>query len=370
MRVLLIHQEAEYFAGAEKVLGYFLKGLVQTECEVTVAAVRQSRIPEILPAEIKACWLPENSRFSPRKFIDQCRVLARLAREQPFHVLHGWAARDWELTGCLGRLARRPTLGTLHDHPRAPFISPARQRLMRLAAALGLHRIACVSDAVKAACEQAHYNSKKLVVVHNGLPPRSENPRTKASESFQLGYLGQFSERKGLRGLFLLLDEFSRLTGRPWEMRLAGDAQEADGRRLVEELKANYAGKPWWPNIHWLGWVERPFDFLASLDLLICPSSEFDPFPTVLLEAGQAGVAVLGSRVGGVPEIVEDGVTGWLFEPAAWAEAARKLQSLSHSPTEVAEAGRRAKKRVEREFAMKRMVADYLKVYMDLSRTQ
>ena len=116
--------------------------------------------------------------------------------------------------------------------------------------------------------------------------------------------------------------------------------------------------------------MERPFDFLASLDLLICPSSEFDPYPTVLLEAGQAGVAVLGSRVGGVPEIVEDGVTGWLFEPAAWAEAARKLQSLSHSPTEVAEAGRRAKKRVEREFAMKRMVADYLKVYMDLSRTQ
>jgi glycosyltransferase involved in cell wall biosynthesis len=102
---------------------------------------------------------------------------------------------------------------------------------------------------------------------------------------------------------------------------------------------------------------------------LICPSSEFDPFPTVLLEAAQAGRAVLGASIGGVPEIVVDGETGWLFGAGAWEEAARILAGLMETPGRVALAGERAKKRVEREFAIEKMVAEYLETYASLAQT-
>ena len=184
---------------------------------------------------------------------------------------------------------------------------------------------------------------------------------------FRLGYLGLFSERKGLRTLFCMLDDLGRLTRAPWEIDLGGDAQDEEGRRLVEDLKATFSGRQWWKRVRWRGWVKRPDEFMASIDLLICPSSDFDPFPTVVLEAGQAGVPVLGPRVGGIPEMIEEGKTGWLFDWHDRREAARQLQHVIESPDLAEIAGRQAKKRVDGEFAMKRMVEDYLKLYTDLS---
>ncbi|MFO1499634.1 MAG: glycosyltransferase family 4 protein [Verrucomicrobiota bacterium] len=366
MRILLVHHESEYFAGAEKMLGYFLQGLAASACEVTVAAVRESRVPETIPAGMKICWLPENRRFSARKLGRQLGALADLTKKDPQDVIHGWAARDWELTSLAGRWLKRPTVGTLHDHPQAPFLSRGRQRLMSWCARLGLDRMVCVSKAVQDVCVASGYAERKLRVVHNGLPLLPGARAQPRAGVFRLGFLGLFSERKGLRGLFQIVDELAQRSRAPWELALAGDAQEAEGRRLVEELKAAYGQRTWWPQVHWLGWVKQPAAFLSSLDLMICPSSEFDPFPTVLLEAGQTGVPVLGARVGGVPEIIEDGVTGWLFERGAWSEGARRLQLVLESPELASAAGERAKKRVEREFAMKRMVDGYVRVYQEL----
>lgn len=367
MRVLLVHHEAEYFAGAERVLGYFLEGLCETDWKVTVAAVQDSRVREVIPAKANTCWVPRNSRFSVLNLLRQLGAVMSQSRTERFDVVHGWAARDWELTALAGWRMRRPAIGTLHDHPRASFISPMRQRLMSWSAARGLAQVVCVSDAVRRACVAVKYDPARLAVVHNGLPPCSA-PERRPNERFRLGFLGLFSERKGLRGLFEMVDELSKRSAIPWELALAGDAQEEEGRRLVGDLKAKYSTRSWWQQVRWHGWVKRPGEFLSSLDLLICPSSEFDPFPTVLLEAGRAGLPVLAARVGGVPEIVENQVTGWLFDQAAWDDAAARLQGILEQPSLARAAGVQAKKRVERDFAIRRMVQDYLNVYMDLSR--
>ncbi len=369
MHLLIIHHEAEYFAGAEKVLGYFLEGIKSTAHRVTIAAVRESRMAEIIPAGIQTCWLPSNARFSPGGFLKQIGTVRQLFREEPFDLVHGWAARDWELTAATARLCRRPAVGTLHDHPHAPFISKSRQRLMAGCAKVGLDKVACVSEAVRQACREAGYPPAKLEVTRNGLPPVPDSTRPSSSgpAMARLGYLGQFSERKGLRGLFEILDALARQTESPWELALAGDAQGAEGKKLVEQIRHDFTSKPWWPRVQWCGWIKRPADFLAGLDVLIVPSTEFDPFPTVLLEAGQAGIPVLASRVGGVPEIIVDGQTGWLFEARAWDAAARRLQAVLEQPDQARLAGVAAKKRVEQEFAIGRMVADYLTVYSGLA---
>jgi glycosyltransferase involved in cell wall biosynthesis len=366
MRVLIVHHEAEYFAGAEKVLGYFLDGLLASGQLVTMAAVRESRVTEVIPRGIEVCWVPSNARFSLLSFGRQVLALRHQYRVQPFEVVHGWAARDWELTALTATLIRRPAAGTLHDHPHARFLSKPRQRLMRASVA-GLRQIVCVSEAVRQACLAAGYPAGKLTVVRNGLPSVATERAVRRSGPFRLGFLGQFSERKGLRGLFEIVEQFARTTVSGWELLLGGDAQDADGRKLVEEIKAVYSGRPWWAQVRWCGWVKRPIDFLSGLDLLICPSSEFDPFPTVLLEAGQAGIPVLASRVGGVPEIIQDGGTGWLFEAQAWRQAAALLERLVTSSDWVGQTGQQAKKRVEREFAISKMTEEYRKVYMNLA---
>jgi glycosyltransferase involved in cell wall biosynthesis len=366
MRLLLIHAENRYFAGAEKMLGYYLAELAHHHLNVTVAAVAGSRVRELVPDTMRQIELVDNQRFSPLQLTRQMGQLAQAHRQARFDMVHGWAARDWELTALWGRLVRIPTLGTLHDHPQAPFHSSGRQRLMRWSARWGLSRVLAVSEAVRQACLAAGYPAGKLRVIHNGLPIASAGSRLRSSGPSRLGFLGAFSERKGLRGLFQMLDCLAAKTSVSWEVHLAGEPQDDAGADMVKALKDQYRAKPWWPQVHWHGWVEQPQEFLKSLDLLICPSAEFDPFPTILLEAGQTSLPVVATRVGGVPEIIREGETGWLFDPGDWAQGAGQIAALLPDPGRVFEAGQRAAQRLRAEFPIAKMVAQHLEVYSNL----
>jgi glycosyltransferase involved in cell wall biosynthesis len=366
MRVLIIHPESQYFAGAETMLGYFLTELVRTHCEVAVAAVRGSRVARLLPGETVPVWLEGCPGFSPAAVWRQAKALQAFHTEFPFDLVHGWAARDWELAALAGWRCQRPAIGTLHDHPEASFISGKRRRLMRWCAGYGLKRIICVSGAVRTACVDSGYPRSKLVVVRNGLLPVEDAATPRPSGPFRMGFLGTFSQRKGLPTLFQIADALSAGCGASWELHLGGGAADEAGERLLEDLRGAYATRPWWPRVRWLGWVKSPQDFLRTLDLLVVPSSEFDPFPTVLLEAGLCGLPVLASRVGGVPEIVADGQTGWLFEPDEVEPAAQILSRLMAGPEILKRAGQAARERVLREFSASKMVAEYRLLYSNL----
>src|SRR5581483_5766403 len=363
MRVLIIHPETQYFAGAETMLGYFLTELVRIDCQVAVAAVGGSRVAGLLPREAVPLWLEPCPAFSPLPIWRQAAALKKFHAEFPFDLVHGWAARDWELAALAGWRCRCSAIGTLHDHPEASFISGKRRRLMRWSAKYRLKRIICVSEAVRTACVDAGYPQFKLVVVRNGLPPVDFTVTPRAAGPFRMGFLGAFSERKGLRALFQIADALSADRGASWELHLAGDATEKTGKRLLEDLRRTYGARAWWPRVRWLGWVKSPQKFLRSLDLLVVPSSEFDPFPTVLLEAGQSGVPALASRVGGVPEIVADGQTGWLFEANKVEAAAQILSRLMAAPASLQKAGQAARERVLSEFSATKMVAEYRLLY-------
>lgn len=367
MRVLIIHNDALYFGGAEKMLAYYLDGLQATSCQPMLAVVRGSRVSDAIPPLVRRFWIPEKQQFSARKLFQQVRRILEARREFPFDLVHGWTARDWELTSIVAALARRPAIGTLHDHPRAKAISSHRQFLMRMCARHGLDKVVCVSQAVSMECARTDYPPKKLTVIRNGLPSFGEPSNRPPNPVSRLGFLGVFSERKGLHDLFLMLDELSRLSSTPWQAIVAGAAQDAAGEKLVASIRQRFSQKHWWPQVEWHGWVEKPVQFLKTLDLLIVPSSEFDPFPTVLLEAGGVGLPVLAAKVGGVEEIVLDTQTGWLFENGNWRQAAERLKLLLAEPNQLRIAGTEAFRRVGREFTIRKMVDNYFGVYSTLA---
>ena len=367
MRLLLIHPEPKHFAGAEAMLLYFLEGLLSAPGEVVVAVSKDGAFANRIPNGVEQIRINENAAFSIAELRRQLAELARHHRRKPFDIIHGWAARDWELAALLGQWVRRPTVGTLHDHPQARFISSKRRFLMRWSARCGLEKVVCVSEAVRLACLAASYPKNKLQVVHNGLP---DFPAVRAARSpavFRLGFLGAFSERKGLQLLFDIVSKLSNLTARPWELHLAGEAQEDVGRNLVEQIRERFSRVAWWPRVHWHGWIKEPRRFLGTLDLLVVPSREFDPFPTVLLEAAQMGVPVLAANVGGVAEIVAEGETGLLFDPGDAPSAADRLARLMAQSEMLDQMSERAIRKAHQEFGVGKMVAEYRKVYSTLS---
>ena len=86
------------------------------------------------------------------------------------------------------------------------------------------------------------------------------------------------------------------------------------------------------------------------------------------LEAGQAGVPAVASRVGGVEEIVCDGRTWWLFESGNRAHAARILAGLAANSSAINTAGMEASQRIAGQFALSKMVAKYQELYSSVRR--
>ncbi|MEO7647743.1 MAG: glycosyltransferase family 4 protein [Gemmatimonadaceae bacterium] len=366
MRVLIVHHEARYYGGAEILLGHFLLALRESGSEITVALARESHVASAVPTGVEVVWLPENERFSPGNFSAQLRALARICRSREFDVVHGWAARDWELAAVVGAWARHSTIGTLHDHPRATYISPKRQRLMRLVANRGLDRVVCTSNAVHAACIHAGYRVGKLAVIHNGIPIPREVKRPDRVGLIRFGFLGVFSEGKGLSGLFEMADLVDALHPGAWELRMGGAAQNQAAERLIASIRAQHSAASWWPRVRWCGWIEDQMAFLREVDVLVCPFTEFEAFGLVLCEAAAAGLPVVATNIGAIPEIVEHERTGWLFQPGDWHDGARILGNLIRHPEKRTGAGEKARQRVEQKFTIAEMVSGYVNLYSEL----
>lgn len=127
-----------------------------------------------------------------------------------------------------------------------------------------------------------------------GRKPAAEGP-------LRLGYFGRLIPDKGAH---LLLEAVKKLVRNDWTLDIAGTGDEA----YVAALKAQAP-----PNVRFLGWT-RADDFFAAIDIMVLPSIWPDPQPRVTFEAFMHGVPVIGARAGGIPEEIDEGATGWLFD--------------------------------------------------------
>ena len=114
--------------------------------------------------------------------------------------------------------------------------------------------------------------------------------------------MGRIDIRKGVE---LLLKEFTLFNDGKYELLIAGEGK----KYYVENLKKRYN-----KNIKYLGFVNKK-KFLCEIDILVIPSLWNEPLTRVILESYSYGVCVIATSTGGTPEIVDDGKTGFLFNP-------------------------------------------------------
>jgi glycosyltransferase involved in cell wall biosynthesis len=107
---------------------------------------------------------------------------------------------------------------------------------------------------------------------------------------------------------------------------------------------------------------------LADLDVFVLPSTEPDPFPTVVLEAMAAGKAIVGFRHGGVCEMVEDGITGLLCDPCDIEQMKEAITRLVTSPTLARTMGLAGRKRLDTLFTRSAFIKRFSDLYHDLAR--
>lgn len=153
-------------------------------------------------------------------------------------------------------------------------------------------------------------------VIYNGIEIQTSiRAKTSKTNELKVGYLGRISEEKGID---VLLDAIKMLDFAV-TLQIAG-AGSSDYINSLSKMLPN--------NIEFIGKVNVPTDFLSNLDVLVVPSKWDEPFGRVSIEAQMVGVPVIVADRGGLPETVDEGVSGFIVEPDA-QQIAEKLDLLA-----------------------------------------
>jgi glycosyltransferase involved in cell wall biosynthesis len=179
-------------------------------------------------------------------------------------------------------------------------------------------------------------------------PPQATDGQARplSGHVLSLLYVGWLEDIKGVDVLLQALAEATR-QGMEWRLRACGMGTR--GERLAQMAKdLGIADR-----IDWAGWLDRPglARAYAEADLLVLPSRS-EGLPNAILEAYSAALPVLATRVGGVPGIVEEGVTGMTCPPGDAAALAACLMSLAADRPRLRGMGLRAREFLRRRHGM------------------
>jgi len=206
---------------------------------------------------------------------------------------------------------------------------------------------------------------ERVVVIHNGVDAdafrrteaREVLARHQVREPYVL-FVGRISEQKGI---FQLLEAARAL---PAEVSLVLCASSPDTPELAARLQAAVAGRS---RVQWINAmlpVPEVVQLYSHAAVFACPSI-YEPFGLINLEAMACGTPVVASRVGGIPEVVVDGETGWLVPPGDAAALAEALRGALADPARARRMGEAGRRRVEAHFSWDRIAEHTLAVYRD-----
>jgi glycosyltransferase involved in cell wall biosynthesis len=159
-------------------------------------------------------------------------------------------------------------------------------------------------------------------VLPNGIEPFSPSPRAGLKNTFDILYMSRI---QGYKGPDVLIRAFRRLTDPSLRLHIAGAGQALEGCRSLA------AGDP---RIRFYGFVEgaERVRLLSTADCVVLPSLWPESALVTIQEAFQFGPVAIASRIGGIPEMVRDGVNGLLVEPGDEAGIAAAMERLRQSP--------------------------------------
>lgn len=253
-----------------------------------------------------------------------------------------------------GRVVSRPSASErVFAWGRAPVLAGLGRLTARLA-----DRVVAPSHATGLELAQ-DYGARGVTVIPNGIAPLPPGDRAVERPPGRpvVLFAGRLRTRKGVA---VLVEAFSRLRREHPEATLvvAGDGEqraalEAQVRALGLGGAVRFAGAQ--PRSAMPGWY-------AAADLFCLPSL-YEGFPLAILEAMAAGLPVVATAVSGIPEAVEDGVTGRLVPPEDATALARTLAELAADPEAARRMGEAGRSRVEAELSIPRIAAAYLELW-------
>lgn len=368
----VLHVSTTAAGGLGTSLLSIVKSLDPAQCEVHVAIGLGHPLDTAFEAAgFPLHPLPLSRGIHPIQFAKTLLQLKRLMQRERFDVLHVHGSE----AGILARIAARITgvpvvIAELHGYAnRNPdgILERTLYRWIEMALDRMTHAYVAVSKHVERQwLARGICDAQRMQVIHHSLDlqafaDRGHHPRPGALSGAPV--VGTACLLEARKGLATLIEAMPAVIARVPKVRFA-----VVGKGPLQPLmQARAAELGTTAHIDFMGWRNDIPELMWQFDLFALPSKR-ESFGLVFLEAMASRCPVVGTRVDGIPEVVEDGVTGLLVPPGdahALALAIIDLLTDTEKALRFAEAGR---KRVETLFSNERMAREYNDLYMRLLR--
>ncbi|MCK8783479.1 glycosyltransferase family 4 protein [Roseomonas sp. NAR14] len=321
------------YGGTERIVSFLTEALVALGHDVTLFASGDS----VTDATLEPMW-PRSLRTDPtvcdRTSLHVAMVERVARRAGEFDLIH--CHLDYLPFSLLGR-QRTPWLTTLHGRLDLPELQPVFDTFSTAP-------VVSISDSQRGPLPQANW----LGTVLHGIPENLLTPRPVEPDC--LAFIGRIAPEKRLDRAIRIAQQAGM------KLRVAAKIDAAD-RAYYEAEIAPLMGLPHVEYIGEISDAEKP-DFLSRAHALLMPIDWPEPFGLVMIEAMACGTPVIAWNHGSVPEVIEEGRTGFIVESEAAAVAAvRKVGALSRESV---------RRRFEERFTAERMARDYLDLYRTL----
>ena len=284
--------------------------------------------------------------------------LRGLAEKHGADIVHAHGYKADIYAACAWARSRPALVSTCHtwydnDLPLRLYGALDRRMLRHFEA------VVAVSGEVRDRLLAAKVAPERIELIRNGVAMEpfllAGQQRQAQSGPLRIGLVGRLAPEKGI-DIFLHAAARVRKQHPEISFEIAGEgAERSHLQQLLRELHLE-------AQVNLCGGVADMPAFYAGLDLLVSASRQ-EGLPIALLEGMASGLPVVATRVGAVPQVVLEGVTGLLVEPEAPEALAEAMEQLIDSRTLRGSLGQAGQDRIRSEFSAERMAAEYLAVY-------
>lgn len=354
--------------GLERIVSCLARRIDTNRFEPSVCCLLRKGFftPELEAAGIPVHVIPEDARGRTRKSI---MALAKLLKRERIDAIHTHNTHPFVEGAIAASLARTPI--RIHtDHSRA---FPDHQRYMiaeRLVSHLVDRVVAVSQHSRNDLIEFEHISPRKIDVIANGVDMRPE-PFDVAELKATLGLadnwpiaisVSRLTEQKGTHyfvdAMPAVLAQYPRA-----KFLIVGDGE------LRPELEQQAAALGIESAVEFFGYRKDVPRFLAVSDIFVS-SSIWEGMPLGLLEVMAYGKPIVGASVGGVPEVIRDGSTGFLVPPRSPQAIAGKILGLASDRDLAARMGASAQALYYEKFTEKSMVGNYEQLVLRLAKAK
>jgi glycosyltransferase involved in cell wall biosynthesis len=321
------------YGGTERIVAYVTEELVRRGHDVTLFASGDSRTAARLVAVTERA-VRQDAGNREVLAADTSRELGRVFRRAgDFDVIHCHV--DY-LAFPFASLVRTPTLHTLHGRLDLPYLKPVFRDFPDVP-------LVSISDAQRAPV--ASFDLAWAGTVYHGMP-LDGSPFVAKPDDY-LAFLGRLSPEKQPE----VAIEVARRVGVPLKIAAKIDASDRD---YVERVVAPLLDDPL---IEFIGELQndRKAAFLGNARALLFPIDWPEPFGLVMIEAMACGTPIIARPCGSVPELIEDGHTGFIGDTVdELVEAVKRIDTIDRAE---------CRREVQWRFSVSRMVDDYEVLY-------